>query len=67
MKGLVACRGRNGAGKSSLANAISWVLTGLIQRPQTAPAKPGVDTAFHVSDEHHGHFPPGARDSNYLR
>jgi hypothetical protein len=61
-KALVACSGRNGAGKSSLANAISWVLTGLIQRPQTAPAKPGVDTAFQVSDEHNGDFPPGSRE-----
>lgn len=35
--GLTVVRGRNGAGKTALANAIRWVLTGQVARAQGAP------------------------------
>ena len=36
-KRLISIQGRNGAGKTSLINAITWCLTGYVHRPQRQP------------------------------
>jgi energy-coupling factor transporter ATP-binding protein EcfA2 len=39
---LVLIQGRNGSGKTSLINAITWCLCGYVNRPQRQPEKPDV-------------------------
>lgn len=41
-KPLTSVQGRNGSGKTSLINAITWCLTGYVHRPQRQPETTGV-------------------------
>jgi len=48
---IVLFEGRNGSGKTSLANAIIWALTGELLRPQREPEKADTDFDVWVTSE----------------
>lgn len=54
---LTLFEGRNGSGKTSLANAILWALTGEILRPQREPEKANEEFEFSVDGSDPGHEP----------
>jgi energy-coupling factor transporter ATP-binding protein EcfA2 len=50
-KRLTLIQGRNGSGKTSLINAITWCLTGYVNRPQRQPEKTEVPLEIEPADE----------------
>lgn len=50
--GVTLLEGYNGAGKTSILNAVVWCLTGMLLRPQRAPEKG--DQEFNFDLLHHG-------------
>ncbi len=51
---LISIQGRNGSGKTSLINAITWCLTGYVHRPQRLPETTGVPLEVEPEDEDGG-------------
>jgi hypothetical protein len=58
---LTLFEGRNGSGKTSLANAILWAMTGEILRPQRPPEKADKEFECSVDEDNSGQEPTSHR------